>query len=153
RPWLCRALSQAGFTDEMKKLLFALLYRAGAARLAAHWNRKHVMILCYHGVTGRATRGPDDPAGLHVRIDRFRKQLDHLQRRYQVISLREFVEASRARCDLPPRVVILTFDDGYRNFLTLAAPCLAEKHFPATMFLITDRMRDDVSPESEEWAA
>ena len=135
----------------MKKLLFALLYRAGATRLAARWNRRRVMILCYHGVTMRAERSPKDPAGLHIRIDRFRKQLDHLQRRYQVISLHEFVKASREGRQLPPQAVVLTFDDGYRNFLTAAAPELAEKNFPATVFLITDRVRDDSLP-TREWS-
>src|SRR5258708_28809022 len=126
----------------MKKLLFALLYRTGTVRVAAWWNRKRLMILCYHGVTGRAERSPSDHHGLHVRVDRFRNQLRHLQRHYRVISLREFVNAGRAKQALPLYSVILTFDDGYRNFLTAAAPSLAHKNFLASVFLITHRVRD-----------
>ncbi len=138
----------------MKKLLFALLYRTGTVRVAAWWNRKRLMILCYHGVTGRAERSPSDHHGLHVRVDRFRNHLRHLQRHYRVISLREFVNASRAKQSLPLYSVILTFDDGYRNFLTAAAPSLADKNFSAAIFLITDRVRDDQTTSSSgEWVS
>src|SRR5258708_6899931 len=136
----------------MKKLLFDLLYRTGTVRVAAWWNRKRLMILCYHGVTGRAERSPSDHHGLHVRVDRFRNHLRHLQRHYRVISLREFVNASRAKQSLPLYSVILTFDDGYRNFLTAAPPFLADKRFPPAVFCITHQRRGDqgaVSPG--EW--
>ena len=112
------------------------------------------MILCYHGVTKRAERSPNDKYGLHVRVDRFMKHLDHLQRHYHVISLREFVDASRANRRLPPHSVVLTFDDGYRNFLTVAASSLAERNLPASVFLITDSVRNDQSDgPPREWAA
>jgi len=38
--------------------------------------------------------------------------------------------------------VVLTFDDGYRNVFTAAVPRLTERAMPATVFLVTDRMRD-----------
>ena len=111
------------------------------------------MILCYHGVTKRAERSPRDPDGLHIHVDRFSQQLDHLRGRYQVVPLPEFVKARRANQRLPPYSVVLTFDDGYRNFLTAAAPCLSERKLPATVFLITERMREDDAARSAEWMA
>ena len=39
--------------------------------------------------------------------------------------------------------VVLTFDDGFRNFLTVAAPILAERKIPATVFLITDKASEE----------
>src|SRR5260370_4427629 len=138
----------------MKKLLFAFLYRARAVRLASWWNRSRVMILCYHGVTKREERSPNDKYGLHVRVDRFNKHLDHLEEFYQVISLREFVDASRINRRLPPRSVILTFDDGYRNFLTVAASSLAQRNLPASVFLITDCVCNDQSEgPPDAWSA
>src|SRR5262249_34062288 len=38
------------------------------------------------------------------------------------------------------RCVVLTFDDGYRDFLQDAAPVLEEMRLSATIFLVADRM-------------
>lgn len=125
----------------MKKSLFSLLQAFGVIQLAAWWNRKRVMMLCYHGVTRRSEPSPDDPHGLHVCVDRFIAQLDYLQEQYRVISLREYLTARREGKPLPDRSVVLTFDDGFRNFFTVAAPILVERRMPVTVLLITDRIR------------
>jgi peptidoglycan/xylan/chitin deacetylase (PgdA/CDA1 family) len=122
----------------MKKVFFALLYAAGATRLAAWWNRRRVIILCYHGVTERARRGSNDPHGIHVPRQLFEAQLDYLRRRYRVIPLRQYLAARREGLQLPDYTVVLTFDDGFRNFLTVAAPRLAERRMPASVFIITN---------------
>lgn len=122
----------------MKKLAFALLYAAGLTRFAAWWNRKRVIFLCYHGVTERSSRGPHDPHGIHVRHHRFEAHLEYLRRHYHVIPLREYLTARREGRPLPPYSVVLTFDDGFRNFLTAAAPRLAARGIPASVFIITD---------------
>src|SRR6185369_322677 len=124
----------------MKILAFNLLHIIGATWFAAWWTRKQVRILCYHGVTRRTERMSHNPHKLHVRYERFLDHLDHLQRRYQVISLGEYLQARREGRRLPDYSVILTFDDGYRNFLTVIAPCLAERSMSASAFLITDRV-------------
>lgn len=136
----------------VKRLVFAVLYALRLTRLAARCNRRNVTILCYHGVTERETRDPRDPFGLHVRRNRFVSQLEHLRRHYRVIALREYLEAREKGMALPRSSVILTFDDGYRNFLTAAAPCLAERGMSASVFLITDwvGMGDD-SPRGARW--
>jgi peptidoglycan/xylan/chitin deacetylase (PgdA/CDA1 family) len=122
----------------MKKFFFALLYAAGATRLAAWWNRRRVIILCYHGVTERTQRGSNDPHGIHVPRARFEAQLDYLRSRYHVITLRQYLAARRDGLKLPDYSVVLTFDDGFRNFLTVAAPRLAERAMPASLFIITN---------------
>jgi peptidoglycan/xylan/chitin deacetylase (PgdA/CDA1 family) len=122
----------------MKKLIFVLLYAAGVTRFAAWWNRKRVVFLCYHGVTERTTRGTHDPHGIHVPVKLFEAQLDYLRRRYRVVSLRDYLEARRAGRHLPRYCVVLTFDDGFRNFLTAAAPRLAARRMPASLFIITN---------------
>jgi peptidoglycan/xylan/chitin deacetylase (PgdA/CDA1 family) len=124
----------------MKRFVFTLLNVIGATRFAAWRSRKQVKILCYHGVTRRTQRIFHNPHGLHVQHDRFVAHLNHLQRRYRVISLREYLAAMREGKPLPHYSVILTFDDGYRNFLTVIAPHLAERAMPASVFLITDRL-------------
>jgi len=135
----------------MKRIFFTVLHKLRLTRLAAWCNRKRVIILCYHGVTERLNRHPNDPAGLHIRADRFEAQLNYLRRHYQVISLAKFLEARRTNAPLPNHSVVLTFDDGYRNFLTGALPRLAEREMPASVFLITDRIADE-SQSNHAWS-
>lgn len=134
----------------MKRSLYQILFKFGATRLAAWWNRGRVMILCYHGVTARAERMEDDPTGLHIRAERFEAQLEHLRRRYRVLSLGEYLAARREGRRLPPRSVVITFDDGYRNFYTMAAPRLRERGLPAALFLTVGKIA--AAPRAEgDW--
>ncbi len=126
----------------MKSIVFTLLHTVGVTWFAAWWSRKQVRILCYHGVTRRTERIRYNPHGLHVRYNRFVAHLNYLQRHYRVISLSQYLTARREGRQLPDYSVILTFDDGYRNFLTVIAPALAERKMPASVFLITDRIRE-----------
>lgn len=130
----------------MKKFLFALLHAVGVTRFAAWWNRHRVVFLCYHGVTELSARSPHDPHGIHVRHTRFETHLDYLRRRYHVISLREYLAAGREGRPLSQYSVVLTFDDGFRNFLTAAAPRLAERGMPASVFIITDHAAEEGAP-------
>ena len=127
----------------MKKFLFALLHAVGLTTFVAWWYRKRVVFLCYHGVTKRPTPSPEDPGGLHVNAHRFAMHLDFLQRHYHVIPLREYIKAQHSASTLPDYSLVLTFDDGFRNFLTVAAPMLAARNMPATVFLITDKAGEE----------
>jgi peptidoglycan/xylan/chitin deacetylase (PgdA/CDA1 family) len=138
----------------MKKILFTLLYCLGLAKLAAWCHRRRVTILCYHGVTKHANSSSYDPKGLHVNYRLFESHLDYLQRHYKIISLSEYLLAREQGKPLDLYSLILTFDDGFRNFLTVAAPMLAARNLPATVFLITDRAsEEDVSTRSSTWVA
>ena len=55
---------------------------------------------------------------------------------FQVISLEEGCSRLKSNCDLS-RAIVLTFDDGYRDFLTKAVPVLEQYKFPATLFVVT----------------
>lgn len=136
----------------MKKYVFLFLHALGVTKFAAWYHRKRVVFLCYHGVTKRSARSPADPRGLHVNQRRFTAQLDFLQRHYQIISLSDYISAQRTGRRLQPYSVVLTFDDGFRNFLTVAAPLLAARQIPATVFLITDQAGEQLDPDlSTEW--
>ncbi|MDQ2974673.1 MAG: polysaccharide deacetylase family protein [Acidobacteriota bacterium] len=135
----------------MKKLIFRLLYVSGVVRAAAWLNRRRVMVLCYHGVTERTTRNPKDHFGLHVRHDRFLAHLDFLRRHYRIVSLEDYLTSRPQAKALPDYSVVLTFDDGYRNFFTAAAPRLAAQGMTASVFLITDRVRNDEARVVNNW--
>jgi peptidoglycan/xylan/chitin deacetylase (PgdA/CDA1 family) len=138
----------------MKKLLFAFLKAAGITRLAAWLNRRRVAVLCYHSVTRRPNLVAADLHKQSLAYDLFLAQLDYLRRRYRVVSLSEYVAARREGRRLPDYSVVLTFDDGARDFLTLIAPVLKARALPATAFVITDMAtaRESVAPAGDDGA-
>ncbi|HJQ55509.1 MAG TPA: polysaccharide deacetylase family protein [Vineibacter sp.] len=74
-------------------------------------------IVMYHYVHEAEGRGH---AGLVGRsFDEFQGQLDHIQRRYIVISPPQFFDAIQGRRELPHNACMLTFDDGYRIHYTV----------------------------------
>ena len=136
----------------MKKLLFAALHCLRITRFAAWWNRRRVVFLCYHGVTRSPAPRPSDPHGLHVYHERFARQLAFLRRNYNLISLDNYLAAAGEGRQLPDYSLVVTFDDGFRNFLTVAAPMLAERNIPATVFVITDYAAGEPSGlRAAEW--
>ncbi|MBZ5606611.1 MAG: polysaccharide deacetylase family protein, partial [Acidobacteriia bacterium] len=68
----------------------------------------------------------------------FESQCAHLRRHYSPISLTEAVRLLRERRPLPTGAVVVTVDDGYRDFLERAYPALQRYSIPATVFLTTD---------------
>jgi peptidoglycan/xylan/chitin deacetylase (PgdA/CDA1 family) len=88
-------------------------------------------VLAFHRVNDE--RDPFFPAVPTAAFDRWMR---HLARTYRVLALEELAE--RARGDGVPRgAIAVTFDDGYRDTLTHAAPVLARYGVPATVFLTT----------------
>lgn len=68
-------------------------------------------------------------------------QMEWLRRRgYQSIELSEWRDAGTARRPLWGRPVVITFDDGYADFLDWAWPIVRRHGFSATLFVVTDRV-------------
>jgi peptidoglycan/xylan/chitin deacetylase (PgdA/CDA1 family) len=98
-----------------------------AARLV--WGPPGVIVLMYHRVGG-------DDVFDGIDVPRFRRQMSWLQRNCTVIA----PEDLEARLERPDRVrppVLLTFDDGYRDYHDRAFPILRELGLPALVFLST----------------
>jgi peptidoglycan/xylan/chitin deacetylase (PgdA/CDA1 family) len=66
----------------------------------------------------------------------FASQVELLAQHFNVLPLREAVRRLRDGT-LPARTVCITFDDGYADNCTVAAPILASRGVPATMFIAT----------------
>ncbi|BBL79328.1 polysaccharide deacetylase [Rubrobacter xylanophilus] len=93
--------------------------------------RRLPRVLMYHSISS-PSEGPDD---LCVSPERFEEQMLALRRAgLRGVSMRELCSASargRAR-----RLVGLTFDDAYRDFLEAAVPALERVGFTATVFAV-----------------
>ncbi|MGN6608723.1 MAG: polysaccharide deacetylase family protein [Jatrophihabitans sp.] len=105
-----------------------------SAAPAARWrelDRPGLAVLMYHSVApGRADRYTVPPR----RLRRHLTVLRVLGRR--VIDLEQAVAALQSGRPVPRRSVALTFDDGYVDNLDHAAPVLARKRAPATLFAV-----------------
>jgi peptidoglycan/xylan/chitin deacetylase (PgdA/CDA1 family) len=108
----------------------------GAGKLAFPFVRRrsfgNVQILVYHRVND--DRDPFFP-GTPVKV--FRQQMEYLAANYNVTSLEDAVDGM-VRKDVPDNVVVITFDDGYRDNYINAFPILKDLSLPATIFLATD---------------
>jgi peptidoglycan/xylan/chitin deacetylase (PgdA/CDA1 family) len=81
-----------------------------------------------------------DPMGydLSVTPDDFAAQIQYLAKAgYTSLTMTELEEVRARRAPLPPKPIVLTFDDGYRDFYTNAWPVLRQYGFKATTFIIT----------------
>jgi len=115
----------------------AVLYWSGLGRLFEAAARPGgAIILMYHSVAGAEAAACVDPPN-RVAPELFERQMAFLRAHRRVISLSQLVEDVAAGRVPPPGTVCLTFDDGYLDNLTVAAPILARYRLPATLFLAT----------------
>ena len=100
----------------------------GRLRHARGWTG--VRILGYHRVS-------TDSHDISVHPTSFRRQMEEIARRgMNVLPLEEALDLLAAG-PVQGQHLCLTFDDGYRDNLENAAPCLEELGFPATIFVPT----------------
>lgn len=90
------------------------------------------IILMYH----RVAEVELDPWLLCVTPEHFSEQLEVLRECAHPLSLRQFIKAHQTGT-VPPRAVVVTFDDGYADNLYHAKPLLERYNIPATVFVST----------------
>ena len=127
----------------MKKKLSFRLDRALSVRVmhpitrcwAGGRRRVRIPILMYHSISPAA--GRQHPYfETHTSAEVFSRQMQLLKdENYQTISLAEAISRSEQHVD--QKQVVITFDDGYRDFYTQAFPTLVRHAFTATLFVVS----------------
>ncbi len=128
-------MSLAPFKDRLFRVVDGALYGSGAAWAYTRLRDCNgAVMLMYHTVADREHAPFVDPRN-RLPPTILRRQLAFLAARRHVVSLDHLV-TMLADGQVPPRgTVVITFDDGYRDNLTVAAPLLAEWGLPATLYL------------------
>lgn len=110
--------------------LLDLLERSGGD------DRRILRVVTYHRILE-----PGDamayPGVVSTTPDGFARQVRSLVSRFRVISLEEAVSALQGRSSLPPRALLFSFDDAYRDFAAHAWPVLRSHGVPAVLFVPT----------------
>lgn len=102
--------------------------------------RIRVPILMYHYVSPLPEDADPIRTDLTIEPAVFRAHIQHLRDTgYETISLDQLDAALQYGAPLPPKPVILTFDDGYVDHYTNVFPVLREFGFTGTFFVITGR--------------
>jgi peptidoglycan/xylan/chitin deacetylase (PgdA/CDA1 family) len=72
---------------------------------------------------------------------RFARQMAFLKLGgYHVLRMSDALKGLRGEAPIPPRAVVLTFDDAYENFYEYAFPVLQKHGFPATVYAISSML-------------
>jgi len=104
--------------------------------------RKEIRILAYHRVEELKNEElyPYDPELISVTPAEFEWQMEYVKQHLNPISLSELVGYVKGKNKLPPRPVVITFDDGFDDNYRCAYPILKKKSMPGTIFLSTGYM-------------
>jgi len=90
-----------------------------------------ISILCYHSIS-------NDGWTFSTRLDEFERQIKYLSSEYQFISLKEVCDHVSNKKPVTVPSIALTFDDGYKNILSLKQ-IIKKYSLKPTVFLIADR--------------
>jgi peptidoglycan/xylan/chitin deacetylase (PgdA/CDA1 family) len=100
-----------------------------------------IPILMYHRIDVLRPWLPRITRALTVTPVDFARQMEWLHSHgFHAVSQTQIFAALEWGTPLPRQPVMITFDDGYRDVLSNAAPVLARLHMPATAYVITSRI-------------
>ena len=98
--------------------------------------KQDIPILLYHSISSYASKGF---RSCIVSAEAFDKHLTYLEQNYYTsLTVTQLIQAmANDVSSLPPRPVVLTFDDGYADFYLAALPALQHHGFNATLYITT----------------
>ncbi len=116
----------------MKKLVLKAVRATGAFGIARVMSARLPRILMYHDFC----RLPEPESGV-VSVDELKRHFEYLKSHFNVIPLSELIATPVSGTPTDKASVVLTVDDGRRNFYEYFYPLLKEFQFPATFYVVT----------------
>ncbi len=130
--------------QSLDKYLTTTIFAPLARRRSGQAGGSAIPILMYHSVSNAPEAGQHPYFWLNTTPERFEAHIKFLKENgYDVISLARAIELLQgAGSNTGRRSVVITFDDGFRDFYLNAFPMLQRHGFTATVFLPTDYITD-----------
>lgn len=97
-----------------------------------------LIILLFHGVIERNDYEVRNYIRKHIEKNYFEDILKTLRRNGTALSMDDIVEIHESGKPYPPRAFAITFDDGFENNHSVAAPILDSLNIPAIFYITTD---------------
>lgn len=94
-------------------------------------------VICFHRVNDRVADSLTTPPAVFDELMRI------VRAEYQPIAMSRLVSKLSGGDSLPPNAIAITFDDGYKDNRTIAAPILDKYDLPATFFLTSGYIDTD----------
>jgi peptidoglycan/xylan/chitin deacetylase (PgdA/CDA1 family) len=106
-------------------------------------NKSNLTVVMFHRVVPLAS--PEWASADHdytLPTDLFEKCVTFFTQHYNIISLSQLEQAADSGLRLPPRPLLITFDDGWSDTCRHAAPLLCSAGLPAACFVVADVLDD-----------
>lgn len=108
-----------------------------------------VAVIMFHDVVSKP---PEHPVWFDCTLEEFQKDMDEIvQNGFTVLSLDQLYDHLTKGTTVPPKSVVLTFDDNCQGFYDNALPILKEHKFPAAMFVHTKYVGSAVGRPKMTW--
>ncbi len=126
----------------LSQIFWRVMLITGLNTAYMRFGPRRLTILGYHSVSD-----PKNQRELHgelyrhlsVPADVFEREMQYLKDRgYTFISFADLAAIERKERPMPPRPVMVYFDDGYRDNFINAYPILKKMEIPATLFIAVD---------------
>ena len=100
---------------------------------------EHIPILMYHSISNEDEQRVHPYYKTNTTPAIFDEHMSFLyNNNYKVINLNDALKHLHSNSKLKEKYIVITFDDGYRDFYECAFPILNKYNFSATVFLTTD---------------
>ncbi|HIJ66758.1 MAG TPA: polysaccharide deacetylase family protein [Planctomycetes bacterium] len=106
--------------------------------LSERLSEDKLAIFLFHGVVDGSNYAVRNYTNKHIDRELFRQMICDLKEKGRAVSMDEVVEYWQAGERPPGRSFAITFDDGFENNYSVAAPILKDLEVPATFYVTTD---------------
>lgn len=107
-------------------------------RLTSLLHKERLAIFLFHGVVSHRSSGVRNYTGKHMQRELFARCIKELVKVGTALSMDDVLHHLTQGSAFPPQAFAITFDDGFENNLSVAAPILGDFSVPATIYVSTE---------------